>query len=197
MKTKRFYLAILLWLALASAGILFVLQYDFTPATLIKTASSLHRRLCKDCHPYELYVFLHPYCPCSSATLHELEALSNRLEKEGNTKVKIKIVFFKPGGDIKEWKKSSLWAHANKLKNVDIIIDQEGKLIKHYQAETSGETMLFDADGNCLFDGGITISRGHEGDAPGKEYIYRLVSNKRINELKSPIFGCPIFGSED
>jgi len=187
MQKKHLYCLILLWLILASSSILFVMNYDFTPTPLPKKTALKSSS-------YQLYVFLHPYCPCSKATLHELEELLNKIKKSTYSTVKTKIIFFKSGQDTKNWEKGTLWKNVHQLNNVEVIIDSNGGLSKHYQAKTSGETMLFDKKGHRLFDGGITISRGHEGDNPGKEYIYRLVTQEKTNRIDSPVFGCPLFG---
>jgi len=183
---KYLYCVVLLWLLLASSSILFVMNYDF----ISNTQSKIELKI----SPYQLYVFLHPYCPCSNATLHELDSLLNKLQKTSRTILKTQIIFFKPGNDIKKWEKSILWKNSHTLNNVEIRVDWDGKLSQRYQAKTSGETMLFNKDGQRLFDGGITISRGHEGDNPGKEYIYRLVTHQKTNQTDSPVFGCPLFG---
>jgi len=186
MQKKHLYCVVFLWLILASSSILYVLNYDFTPNNIPKIALKSS--------PYQLYVFLHPYYPCSKATLHELKELLNRIKKNTQSIVKTKIIFFKPGQDIKNWEKSTLWENVHQLDDVEVIVDWNGWLSKHYQATTSGETMLFNKEGRRMFDGGITISRGHEGDNPGKEYIYRLVAHKKTNRINSPVFGCPLFG---
>ena len=56
---------------------------------------------------------------------------------------------------------------------------------------TSGHALLFDRDGRLLFSGGITPSRGHEGDNFGASAILARLDG-RPAPAESPVFGCPI-----
>jgi hypothetical protein len=47
-----------------------------------------------------------------------------------------------------------------------------------------------------MFQGGITISRGHSGDNPGRSAINALLHHELSNQIKTPVFGCSLFEAE-
>jgi hypothetical protein len=44
-----------------------------------------------------------------------------------------------------------------------------------------------------VFSGGITASRGHEGDNAGRAAIEQLVRHERADRLSTWVFGCALF----
>jgi hypothetical protein len=78
------------------------------------------------------------------------------------------------------------------LPGAKVIVDENEEITRKFGAETSGFVMLYDAEGKLRFHGGITSSRGHEGDSAGKNAIYKIVM-ERPNDLdSSPVYGCPL-----
>jgi hypothetical protein len=61
-----------------------------------------------------------------------------------------------------------------------------------FGAATSGEALLYGPDGRLEFAGGITSSRGHEGDNPGADRIVSLVTTGSAELATAPVFGCPL-----
>ncbi len=70
---------------------------------------------------------------------------------------------------------------------------QEAKL---FGAKTSGDVLLFGANGKLIFAGGITASRGHEGDNPGADAMLKALGESRRNKVTTttatPVFGCSL-----
>ena len=62
--------------------------------------------------------------------------------------------------------------------------------IKRFGAVTSGQTILYDADGNVEFSGGITLSRGHEGMSTGRSSIESILDGDEPKTRETPVFGC-------
>jgi hypothetical protein len=77
------------------------------------------------------------------------------------------------------------------------MADLEGRESRRFGAATSGQTLLYAADGRLLFNGGITESRGHSGDNAGRSAILSLVlgltSAPTGQPLSTPVYGCPLF----
>jgi hypothetical protein len=137
-----------------------------------------------------LTMFLHPHCPCSRASLRELQEI---LAREPD-KAAVDIAFVKPAGAGPNWTTSSLREQAEAIPYVRLI-DDDGTLARRLGAETSGYVVLYDARGKLLFSGGITPSRGHEGPSVGLDAICALLdgTTKAPAGVQTPVYGCPLF----
>lgn len=136
-----------------------------------------------------LIMFVHPYCPCTRASLGELDSLMARCRGQFNAHV----VFVKPAGLGEYQAKSDLWRRASAIPGVTVHSDSSGSETRLFHPETSGQTVLYDRDGRLLFQGGITISRGHAGDNPGRSALVALLNHQLVNEVETPVFGCSLF----
>jgi hypothetical protein len=103
------------------------------------------------------------------------------------------VLFLKPAGFSEDWENTDLWRNAAGIPGVTAIVDDEGAEAKRFHAATSGQTFLFDANGQLLFSGGITGSRGHSGDNAGKIAIVSLVNSGASELTETSVFGCPLF----
>ncbi|QQR56674.1 MAG: RedB protein [Candidatus Melainabacteria bacterium] len=146
-------------------------------------------KLERDENKFNLVAFIHPHCPCSRASLNELCKIMSRAKKN----VSCRVVFMKPQEFGLDWEKTDLWYTAKQIPNCDCFADINGDETNAFFAKTSGQTYLFDRDGVLIFSGGITGSRGHEGDNPGQLAIEDLALSKKNNNNCSPVFGCPLF----
>jgi hypothetical protein len=137
---------------------------------------------------YRLLLFAHPRCPCTRATLDELAVLLeiNRVA------VAAEVWFIRPKGMPMGWEQTPLWQAAAAIPGVSVHCDEEGVLARRLGAETSGQVVLYDPDGQLLFSGGITRARGQEGESAGRRAILSLLSGKAALP-ETPIFGCPLF----
>lgn len=133
---------------------------------------------------------VHPRCPCTRASLYELEALLTQVKGLVNTH----IVFIRPRNVDADWEKSDIWQQAHALSGVDISIDEGGREAEIFHSYTSGQVMLYDKDGQLVFSGGITVSRGHVGESEGR----RAITNALLSRIDSTVpdtavYGCPLF----
>jgi hypothetical protein len=103
------------------------------------------------------------------------------------------VLFLKPAEFSDNWEKTDLWQSAASIPGVRPIIDYDGVEASRFHATTSGQTVLYDAEGHLLFSGGITIARGHAGDNAGRSAIVSLVNAKVAEQTETPVFGCPLF----
>jgi len=126
-------------------------------------------------------LFAHPRCPCTRASLLEL---SLALEKsDGMTDVSIVLVSSDTTG--------SDWADTN-LRGATRVLDVGGEEARRFGALTSGEVVFYDEDGKLLFSGGITPSRGHEGESSGRSALEALLGGLRAPGPLAPVFGCSL-----
>jgi hypothetical protein len=134
-------------------------------------------------------MLVHPHCSCTRASISELAVLM----AQARMRPKTYVLFMKPPGFAKDWEKSSLWHSAAAIPQVTVVSDDQGLEASRFGAATSGQTMLYSADGHLLFSGGITGSRGHAGDNAGRAAILTLLHREAFAQASSFVFGCPLF----
>src|SRR5207248_10565652 len=130
-----------------------------------------------------LVMFAHPRCPCTRASIEEL----NRLLARCQGKLATRVLFFQPSNYPPEWSRGSLWKSAEAIPGVIAQRDLDGLEARRFGAETSGFVVLYSASGHLLFRGGITGSRGHAGDNTGMEAIISLVNGERAGNSQTPV----------
>jgi hypothetical protein len=135
-----------------------------------------------------LMVFAHPHCPCTRATLSELE----RFLAQHSDLQQVTIVFTKPPGTPDGWEASDTLQRAKEIPGVTAVVDTDGVESRRFRALTSGEAIFYDARGRLEFFGGITPSRGHEGGNTGLAAIQAIIAGSRPAVDHSNVFGCPL-----
>jgi hypothetical protein len=142
---------------------------------------------------YSLLLFLHPECPCSRATLAELARLTARTQR----RLAVRVLFVLPPGASDAWRNTSLAGSAAAIPGVTVSPDPSGLLARHYGAATSGHAILYAPDGHLVYSGGLTPSRGHEGDNPGSDAVLAAVLDHRPPKaVRGPTFGCTLFDQD-
>ena len=187
-----FLIGAVLWGALVVSGLFIVGNYENSPNFEVRPApahwpEASGLSLARD--RYTLVMLAHPKCPCTRASLGELE----RLMAETQGKIQTYILFVRPAGFSESWVKTDLWQKAEKIPGVQVVMDDKGAKAKYFNGSTSGETYLYDAKGNLMFAGGITASRGHEGDNAGRSAIDSLIQEGKSNLKQTYTFGCALF----
>jgi hypothetical protein len=102
------------------------------------------------------------------------------------------IIFALPSGVPAGWEKGDLWNAAARLPGVRVVLDKNGVETRRFRVKGSGHTLLYAPSGRLLFGGGITPSRGHEGDNPGQSAIISLVQTGHASISQTPVFGCSL-----
>lgn len=165
------------------------IKYDTTPSKGIDPTSEwpAHSLISRS-NGWSLVVALHPKCPCSRATVAELERLLANCDKKLNAV----LLFDHPEQFGSEWVHSELWNYAAHIPQTTLIDDMNGRETDLFHATVSGETFLYDPHGRLAFHGGLTESRGHEGDNWEENAILQLVRGAKVPVHQGPIFGCTI-----
>jgi hypothetical protein len=133
-------------------------------------------------------MFAHPRCPCTRASLGELEKIMARCQGA----VDARVVFLQPAGQSEDWCQTDLWRSAAGIPGVRVVPDVGGALARRFHAATSGQTLVYNDRGELLFSGGITLARGHAGDNPGASAIEACLAGQTPECREAPVFGCPI-----
>ena len=138
-----------------------------------------------------LIMFAHPRCPCTKASLGELEHLVARAKNQ----CEAAVIFYEPNGGSEAWSSTALIHEARSIPAVRVILDPDGNVARRFGVETSGHTLVYGADGKLLFTGGITSSRGHLGDNAGFAAVLEIITNHSIQLARTttPVFGCELF----
>ncbi|PQO45433.1 hypothetical protein [Blastopirellula marina] len=139
-----------------------------------------------------LLVFLHPECPCSRATLDNLEPVIRDRD--------IAVVVICLGqldldscedldhlggchSQLRRWSQYS---------NVNLVSDPVGQESDRFGAATSGYCLLFDGKGQLLYRGGVTSSRGHRGANAGVASLTTILDRSGPATDTYPVYGCPL-----
>ncbi len=90
------------------------------------------------------------------------------------------------------WEQTDLWRTVAAIPGALPLRDDTALEAARFGARTSGHTAVYDAAGSLLFSGGITASRGHEGDNFGRRRIDSLLTTGTADRRNSPVFGCAL-----
>ena len=135
-----------------------------------------------------LIMLVHPQCPCSRASLTEL----NHLAALCPNQAAISVLFLKPAGYPQAWADTDLWRQAAAIPGVTVRADDNGETARRFGAATSGETVLYAPNGQLLYQGGLTGARGHEGDNVGLSAVTALLRGQIKTSGQEPVYGCPL-----
>jgi len=179
-----------LWLVLVATGMTLLFRYAGTPGAAGEPPGSwpVESTIGPTPGRATIVMLAHPHCPCTRASIAELAVLMSRIADRASAHV----LFMRPSQLGEGWEKSELWQAAARIPGVTVHSDVEGAEAKRFSASTSGQTIVYDEAGRLIFRGGITISRGHQGDNAGLQRIISLVTRDRADGHDSPVYGCPL-----
>lgn len=171
-----------------------MMRYANTPCASANPPNTwpAESRIPLDARRPTLIMFVHPLCPCSRASLGELDVLLARCSGQ----ISANVVFIKPEGTMTNWEKSDLWRTASSMRGVKVYTDNGGIEARRFHAETSGQTVCYDHNGSLQFAGGITSSRGHSGDNEGRSALEEIMRQGYSIQSKAPVYGCSLFDDQ-
>jgi len=184
----------LLWLALVCTGFAWLVRYEYSPgrASTAPVSWPEKSRIARATRQPTLLMFAHPRCPCTRASMAELA----RLTAQCADRARVVVLFFRPSGTGQDWSATELWRSASSLPGVTVEWDQDGVEARRFHSETSGQVLLYDVRGSLVFEGGITSSRGHEGDNAGRSALVAILNGDALHLPRTPVFGCSISDSQ-
>jgi hypothetical protein len=189
-------LAIAAWLSVVAAALVGLTRYKSAPGTEGDVPSrwpaAAAAVVALDHDRATVLMFVHARCPCTRASLEELSKVLARHPHDAAVHI------------VADQRSSSgardTLSRARALRDegvLDIIDDADGSLARTFGAETSGAVVVYGADGVLRFHGGITASRGHEGDNHGADALAQaLLTPAAASPSWAPTFGCGLFDSE-
>jgi hypothetical protein len=188
-KTLVHYLAAL-WLVAVGTGMALLSAYASTPGIPASApptwpaASMIARRIGAP----TVLVFAHLQCPCTRATLGEIDWLLARVHGRAD----VHVLFSAADDPEEQWEDTSLAQLAASIPSVRVHRDAGGREAARFGVATSGEVLLYDAGDHLRFAGGITGARGHAGGNPGRDRLLEQLTAARGDGTPSPVFGCAL-----
>lgn len=75
-----------------------------------------------------------------------------------------------------------------------VHLDAAGAEQLRFGARTSGQVLVYDADGRLALAGGLTPARGHQGPNPGAAALAALLTEGKsaMQDADWPVFGCSL-----
>jgi hypothetical protein len=181
------------WAVALLAGATAFLRYQFAPGAQTHAPSSwpAGAELTREATRPTLVLFAHPGCACTRASLKELQVVMARVR----TPLTVQAVFVQLPGVDAEATRDGSWELAGRIPGVERHVDIGGREAQRFAALVSGYTLLYDAAGQLLFEGGITASRGHEGANTGRSSLVALLRDATadVPRARTPVFGCHLF----
>jgi hypothetical protein len=182
----------LCWLLLVGTGFFILSNYENARGAAGDAPRNWPQEtsIVRDQRRETLVMFAHPQCPCTRASLEEL----NRLLARCSGRIAAQVWFFKPDGFPTDWTRGGLWRSAAAIPGVRVREDSNGAQARLFGAETSGYVLLYNSAGRLLFKGGITAGRGHAGDNAGENAIVSLLDGEEDSLTQTPVYGCALLG---
>jgi hypothetical protein len=184
-----------LWFAAVGAGMAVMIDFAAAPGDPGRPSPSwpAGTRIVPVRGRPTLVMAAHPRCPCTRASMAELASIMARCQGRLETFV----LFLKPAGAPGDWSDTDLWRDAAAIPEVSVVLDEDGEEARRFGVRTSGHTLLYGDDGRLVFSGGITSSRGMQGDNAGRDAIVSWLETGRAARADSPIFGCSLRDSRE
>jgi hypothetical protein len=181
---------LIVWVALLGAGFHRLTRYEVTRGEVGTTSQAwpTDSRISPDLSRATLILLAHPRCPCTRASLAELERIMTRCEG----RVSAHVLFLPQGRPSRDRARTDLWSTAAAIPGV-CVRDVDGVEVRRFGAATSGHVLLYDQAGRLLFSGGITGARGHRGDNPGSDALIARLTGDPTGRNRTAVFGCPLF----
>jgi hypothetical protein len=184
--------ALIVWIAIAVAGWYGISAYGFKgdpqATTDIVPQWPAESNIARMTGRPTLILFLHPKCPCSRATVAELERLPVLVP--GDALPDVCVVAAAPRSTGDRWWSSPFLARAARIPNARLVRDLGGVETELFGVRVSGTVLLFDPAGNRLYAGGVTMSRGHAGDNVGLQAVTDLLVDHDADVSSIPPLGC-------
>ena len=196
------------WLVMTVGTMAAFWSYEATPGEKAHVAASAPATSSVILTPgrKSLLVFIHPKCACTKATLSELRTIWNGLTPEITPACT--FILRQPAQTGNAWRETDIERACREFIGTQIIDDYAGAEAQRFGVTTSGTCLLYDQEGQLLFAGGITASRGHIGPAASQEVLREqlasssgapIVGNAQTHsdDDRCPVFGCPLFSPDD
>lgn len=139
----------------------------------------------------QVLVFIHPHCPCTRATLYQLE----RLQAAVGGRIATTLVICIPHGVAGDWHQTDLYRSAAAMADTTVHLDRGSTQAAAFGVKTSGHVLVYDPTGSLIYSGGITSGRGHAGANPGVLACRESILHPQFLRCHA-VYGCPLHAEE-
>ncbi|MDG3005464.1 hypothetical protein [Paludisphaera mucosa] len=190
MKMSLGMVAAVSWGVAVASGFGLLCRYESAPGSAgpPPDAWPAGNGLARDGSRPNVLMFAHPRCPCTMASLIELERLADGCKGAAS----IRVLFFRPEGAAEGWARSAAWSKAESMPGVTVQLDPGGAEARRFGAATSGHVLVFDVNGRLAFSGGITRGRGVEGPNDWSAGAAEAAIGVGARRRACAVFGCPL-----
>jgi hypothetical protein len=182
------------WLTAVTVGLFLLADYSSRPGAAARPPAEwpVAAEIARDPVRLTALMFVHPHCPCSRASLAELEVLMHRAAE----RVDVRIIFTTPAENPAAWSQSDLWERAAAHRDWQVLADPDARLARQFGVKTSGHVLLYDRKGRLQYAGGVTPGRGHVGESGGQAAVRALVAGQSSGTpTQCAVFGCALADS--
>jgi hypothetical protein len=194
-RQRWLYVALAVWMAALATGFFALWRYKAAAAPAdsgppLQWPSDSTLELSRD--RATLVLFAHPKCGCTHATVTELA----RLVARDNALMRTRVAVVRPAEVPAGWDDTELVSRASAIPGATVSRDEGGVEAARFGVIASGHVVMYDPSGRRLFSGGLTSSRGHEGESFGTQRIHSLLTTGTADRADAPVFGCAFSDSE-
>ncbi len=136
---------------------------------------------------------IHPRCPCTRASTRQLSRVLHLPSVSADELPALVVLISVPAKHSAEFRQTDIVAAAAELPGARLVYDEGGLWTSQLGASNSGAVIVFDPQGNRLFHGGLTASRGHEGASSGMSRLQQVLfesPSAHNSQEGTPVFGC-------
>ncbi|MGB0717643.1 MAG: hypothetical protein ACPGXK_17320 [Phycisphaerae bacterium] len=178
------YLGTLVWGACVVVGFVLLIKYAIKQGRPGEAQAADGQR-----SPVTLHFFIHPQCPCTAASVEQLDRLMSHVAR--NTRVTLWGHVATPRDyEFDAWSDTNTVERLGRIPNATLVSDKDAVTAQAYQATTSGFLVVV-RDGQQVFRGGLTALRGHAGDSNAWTAALSASLGQRT-ALEWPVFGCSL-----
>lgn len=132
-------------------------------------------------------LFAHPKCPCTRSSLRQFADLVRGADAS------VLVVFYLPRNGDETWRQTENIELVASIPEAKLVWDIDGATALQFDATVSGQCFVFGPQESCLFAGGITVSRGHDGDNQGAAAFAACLTSTPNTTQVYPCYGCALF----
>ena len=200
-KSRKFnstYVTVAVWLLTVGSGVAALWGYSFRSCNADSAVGvwPSDSEVVRDRSCSTLIVFVHPQCSCTRATVSQLATV----RRNCSVPYKLVVVMLQPEKGL-PWRDTPMQSDIARLKPVQLVDDPGGREAIRFGVGCSGTCLLFSLNGQLLFRGGITESRGHEGTCVGSRQLLACLSHSSdgsptASVSQNPIYGCSLVSTD-
>lgn len=127
-------------------------------------------------------------CPCTRASIEELDALLSR--QRGRLRAHVLL------GPGEQEASASTLACCQAIPGVQTHPDPQGRLARQFGMLSSGQVLIYNPSGRLIYAGGLTGQRGHVGENDALVSAREALEEETCGGLRTGnVYGCPIKGA--